>query len=142
MTWYRGAHRQINAAGRNAFMEYQVPQAVITPAGRRLIRDETDRGVLMICDTRMATKPYGVASQPAADEAPVSSVSLALHADVAPRATEPRPNQGRAGRTPLTSLLSICAGRFRLAQLLGSAAAPGRCAAGKHATGFRIGERA
>jgi ATP-dependent DNA helicase DinG len=25
----------------------------------RLIRDETDRGVLMICDTRMVTKPYG-----------------------------------------------------------------------------------
>jgi ATP-dependent DNA helicase DinG len=52
---------KINAAGRNAFMEYQVPQAVITlkQGAGRLIRDETDRGVLMICDTRMATKPYG-----------------------------------------------------------------------------------
>ncbi len=25
----------------------------------RLIRDETDRGVLMICDQRLVTKPYG-----------------------------------------------------------------------------------
>jgi ATP-dependent DNA helicase DinG len=52
---------KIKASGRNAFMEYQVPQAVITlkQGAGRLIRDETDRGVLMICDTRMVTKPYG-----------------------------------------------------------------------------------
>ena len=52
---------KVNAEGRNAFMEYQVPQAVITlkQGAGRLIRDETDRGVLMICDTRMVTKPYG-----------------------------------------------------------------------------------
>jgi ATP-dependent DNA helicase DinG len=52
---------KMNASGRNAFMEYQVPQAVITlkQGAGRLIRDETDRGVLMICDTRMVTKPYG-----------------------------------------------------------------------------------
>ncbi|HSF71162.1 MAG TPA: helicase C-terminal domain-containing protein, partial [Methylotenera sp.] len=25
----------------------------------RLIRDETDRGVLVICDPRLITKPYG-----------------------------------------------------------------------------------
>jgi ATP-dependent DNA helicase DinG len=42
-------------------MEYQVPQAVITlkQGAGRLIRDETDRGVLMICDTRIVMKPYG-----------------------------------------------------------------------------------
>jgi ATP-dependent DNA helicase DinG len=52
---------KMNADGRNAFMEYQVPQAVITlkQGAGRLIRDETDRGVLMICDTRIVTKPYG-----------------------------------------------------------------------------------
>jgi ATP-dependent DNA helicase DinG len=52
---------KMNAQGRNAFMEYQVPQAVITlkQGAGRLIRDETDRGVLMICDTRIITKPYG-----------------------------------------------------------------------------------
>jgi ATP-dependent DNA helicase DinG len=47
--------------GRNAFMEYQLPHAAITlkQGAGRLIRDETDRGVLMICDTRLVDKPYG-----------------------------------------------------------------------------------
>lgn len=48
-------------AGRNAFMEYQLPRAVINvkQGAGRLIRDEADRGVLMICDPRLITKPYG-----------------------------------------------------------------------------------
>ncbi len=52
---------KINNEGRNAFMEYQVPQAVITlkQGAGRLIRDEKDRGVLMICDPRLISKPYG-----------------------------------------------------------------------------------
>jgi ATP-dependent DNA helicase DinG len=52
---------RINAEGRNAFMEYQLPEAVITlkQGAGRLIRDETDRGVLMICDTRLVDRPYG-----------------------------------------------------------------------------------
>jgi ATP-dependent DNA helicase DinG len=52
---------KMNAEGRNAFMEYQVPQAVITlkQGAGRLIRDESDRGVLMICDPRLISKPYG-----------------------------------------------------------------------------------
>ncbi len=47
--------------GRSAFMEYQLPRAVINvkQGAGRLIRDETDRGVLMICDPRLITKPYG-----------------------------------------------------------------------------------
>jgi len=52
---------QINRAGGNAFMDYQVPRAVIAlkQGAGRLIRDETDRGVLMICDPRLVSKPYG-----------------------------------------------------------------------------------
>jgi ATP-dependent DNA helicase DinG len=52
---------RINRAGGNAFMEYQVPRAVITlkQGAGRLIRDETDRGALMICDPRLVEKPYG-----------------------------------------------------------------------------------
>jgi len=52
---------QINREGRNAFMEYQLPRTVITlkQGAGRLIRDETDRGVLMICDPRLLTKSYG-----------------------------------------------------------------------------------
>lgn len=52
---------KMNAEGKNAFMEYQLPYAVITlkQGAGRLIRDETDRGVLMICDPRLIEKPYG-----------------------------------------------------------------------------------
>ena len=52
---------KLRAAGRNAFMEYQLPRAVISmkQGSGRLIRDETDRGVLMICDPRLIGKPYG-----------------------------------------------------------------------------------
>ncbi|HWQ38678.1 MAG TPA: ATP-dependent DNA helicase [Burkholderiales bacterium] len=52
---------QINSQGRSAFLEYQLPQAVITlkQGAGRLIRDEADRGVLMICDPRLVSKPYG-----------------------------------------------------------------------------------
>jgi ATP-dependent DNA helicase DinG len=47
--------------GKNAFMDYQLPRAVINvkQGAGRLIRDETDRGVLMICDPRLITKHYG-----------------------------------------------------------------------------------
>ncbi len=52
---------KINRAGRNAFIEYQLPRAAITlkQGAGRLIRDETDQGVLMICDPRLVDKPYG-----------------------------------------------------------------------------------
>ena len=52
---------QLNKQGHNAFMEYQLPRAIITlkQGAGRLIRDETDRGVLMICDPRLITKSYG-----------------------------------------------------------------------------------
>jgi ATP-dependent DNA helicase DinG len=52
---------QITKQGRNAFMEYQLPRAVINlkQGAGRLIRDESDRGVLMICDPRLVSKPYG-----------------------------------------------------------------------------------
>jgi ATP-dependent DNA helicase DinG len=48
-------------SGRNAFAEYQLPNAVINvkQGAGRLIRTESDRGVLMICDPRMLNKPYG-----------------------------------------------------------------------------------
>ncbi|QVL46554.1 MAG: ATP-dependent DNA helicase [Methylophilaceae bacterium] len=52
---------KLNTEGKNAFMEYQLPYSVITlkQGAGRLIRDETDRGVLMICDPRLITKSYG-----------------------------------------------------------------------------------
>lgn len=52
---------KLNAEGKNAFMEYQLPYSVITlkQGAGRLIRDEQDRGVLMICDPRLISKSYG-----------------------------------------------------------------------------------
>ena len=52
---------QMKQQGRNAFMEYQLPRAVINvkQGAGRLIRDESDTGVLMICDPRLLSKPYG-----------------------------------------------------------------------------------
>jgi len=53
--------RRLRALGRNAFTEYQLPQAVtlLQQGAGRLIRDENDRGVLMILDERVLTKSYG-----------------------------------------------------------------------------------
>ena len=47
--------------GGNPFLDYQLPEAAISlkQGAGRLIRTETDRGVLMICDPRLADKPYG-----------------------------------------------------------------------------------
>src|SRR3954462_7632162 len=51
----------IKAAGGNPFNELQLPQAVLAlkQGAGRLIRDEDDRGVLMLCDPRLLSKPYG-----------------------------------------------------------------------------------
>lgn len=47
--------------GKNPFMEYQVPAAVLAlrQGIGRLLRDVTDRGVLMICDRRLLKRNYG-----------------------------------------------------------------------------------
>lgn len=52
---------QLKKDGRNAFMEYQLPYAAITlkQGAGRLIRDETDSGILMIADNRLVEKHYG-----------------------------------------------------------------------------------
>jgi ATP-dependent DNA helicase DinG len=51
----------IREQGGNPFFDEQVPQAVIAlkQGVGRLIRDDTDFGVVMLCDTRLVTKGYG-----------------------------------------------------------------------------------
>ena len=48
-------------SGGNPFAQLQIPQAAIAlkQGAGRLIRDETDKGVLVICDNRLVTKDYG-----------------------------------------------------------------------------------
>lgn len=47
--------------GGNPFAQLQIPQAVISlkQGAGRLIRDETDKGVLVICDHRLVSREYG-----------------------------------------------------------------------------------
>jgi ATP-dependent DNA helicase DinG len=51
----------IRAQGGNPFFDEQVPQAVIAlkQGVGRLVRDQGDFGVVMICDARLVTKGYG-----------------------------------------------------------------------------------
>ena len=51
----------ITAAGGNPFMDYQVPQAAIKlkQGFGRLIRTAADRGIVVLFDPRVLTKPYG-----------------------------------------------------------------------------------
>jgi ATP-dependent DNA helicase DinG len=53
--------KRLEEQGRNPFMDYQLPEAVITlkQGVGRLIRDDSDYGVLMIGDPRLVSKPYG-----------------------------------------------------------------------------------
>jgi len=53
--------RYLRRLGRNPFNDYQLPEAVLKlqQGAGRLIRDENDRGVLMLLDERVLTKSYG-----------------------------------------------------------------------------------
>ncbi len=51
----------MRAAGGNPFMDYQLPAAVLSlkQGVGRLIRDVDDRGVMVLCDPRLYSRPYG-----------------------------------------------------------------------------------
>jgi len=51
----------VRAEGGNPFQELQLPQAVLAlkQGAGRLIRDEADRGVLVLCDPRLLSRAYG-----------------------------------------------------------------------------------
>ncbi|MCR4300062.1 MAG: ATP-dependent DNA helicase [Sulfuricaulis sp.] len=51
----------LEQSGRSPFAEYQLPEAVIAlkQGVGRLIRDENDHGVLVLCDPRILSKGYG-----------------------------------------------------------------------------------
>ncbi len=53
--------RRLESQGRSAFGDYSLPEAAVAlkQGAGRLIRRETDRGVLIICDARLATMGYG-----------------------------------------------------------------------------------
>jgi ATP-dependent DNA helicase DinG len=51
----------LRRGGGNPFRDFQLPQAVITlkQGAGRLIRDASDRGVLVVCDPRLLSRSYG-----------------------------------------------------------------------------------
>lgn len=53
--------QRLEGQGRSAFNDYFVPEAAVAlkQGAGRLIRRESDRGVLVVCDTRLATMGYG-----------------------------------------------------------------------------------
>jgi ATP-dependent DNA helicase DinG len=53
--------RHIETLGRSAFNDYFLPEAAVAlkQGAGRLIRRETDQGVLVVCDTRLAAMGYG-----------------------------------------------------------------------------------
>jgi len=53
--------QRLQSEGRSAFRDYLLPEACLAlkQGAGRLIRRETDRGILVVCDTRLVTKGYG-----------------------------------------------------------------------------------
>ncbi|CAA9428336.1 MAG: DinG family ATP-dependent helicase YoaA [uncultured Ramlibacter sp.] len=53
--------QRLEAQGRSPFNDYFVPEAAVAlkQGAGRLIRRESDQGVLVVCDTRLATMGYG-----------------------------------------------------------------------------------
>ncbi|WP_110458028.1 ATP-dependent DNA helicase [Shewanella algidipiscicola] len=62
-TLYKARAEGVMRDGLDPFMSLSLPQAVITlnQGVGRLIRDEKDRGVLILCDNRIVNRPYGQA---------------------------------------------------------------------------------
>ena len=53
--------KRLEATGRSVFNHYFIPEAAIAlkQGAGRLIRRESDRGLLVVCDTRLAAMGYG-----------------------------------------------------------------------------------
>ncbi|ROZ72329.1 ATP-dependent DNA helicase [Ramlibacter sp. WS9] len=53
--------QRLESQGRSPFNDYFIPEAAVAlkQGAGRLIRRESDQGVLVVCDTRMATMGYG-----------------------------------------------------------------------------------
>ena len=66
----------IEACGGDAFTEYSLPEAILKlrQGVGRLIRTKSDRGIIVILDNRIVTKPYGRAFMSALPKCPVEIV--------------------------------------------------------------------
>jgi ATP-dependent DNA helicase DinG len=73
----RARIEHLKATGGNAFREYQLPEAALAlkQGVGRLIRSESDRGVVVICDPRLVEKPYGRVFRASLPPMPVTRVA-------------------------------------------------------------------
>ena len=93
----------IRKGGGNPFMQYQVPQAAIAlkQGAGRLIRDVTDRGVLVMCDPRMLRKSYGhtfLEAMPDFARTRDPEVAKAFFEPVSGSLSQPSPQEGEKTR--------------------------------------------
>ncbi len=58
---FEARSQRVSLQGKNAFADLSLPEAAVSlkQGAGRLIRSETDRGILVVCDTRLATMSYG-----------------------------------------------------------------------------------
>lgn len=70
----------IEANGGNSFIDYSVPEAVLKlrQGVGRLIRTAKDKGLVVLLDNRVATKPYGKTFLNALPDAPIKIVNQAI----------------------------------------------------------------
>ncbi|MEP6699165.1 MAG: helicase C-terminal domain-containing protein [Verrucomicrobiota bacterium] len=66
----------VQARGGDAFTEYSLPEAILKlrQGVGRLIRTQSDRGIIVILDNRIVTRPYGRAFLKALPECPVKII--------------------------------------------------------------------
>jgi len=65
----------IRREGGNGFAQHQLPQAVLAmkQGAGRLLRDQDDYGVIVLCDPRITTKSYGRTFLKALEPMPTTS---------------------------------------------------------------------
>jgi ATP-dependent DNA helicase DinG len=58
---FEARSQRITQQGKSAFADHALPEAAVSlkQGAGRLIRSETDRGILVVCDNRLSTMSYG-----------------------------------------------------------------------------------
>lgn len=58
---FEARSQRVERQGKSAFADHALPEAAVAlkQGAGRLIRNETDRGILVVCDSRLATMSYG-----------------------------------------------------------------------------------
>lgn len=77
-------NRQLKEAGKNPFSAYSLPQAIIRfrQGFGRLIRTQTDRGIVVLFDRRVSTSRYGKAFLESIPDVPVKETDIGETVDL------------------------------------------------------------